>query len=88
MHAVGSSIPASATSYDDQGVISSITYQEKNESRPGIMTASVAPAPTNPATITTNSIAVSSCWLRTINQGAMVKFSGARSPSEEPVESW
>ena len=43
--------------------LQTISYQEKNVSRPGIMNSMVAPAPTTPASITTNSTAVSSTWI-------------------------
>ena len=61
-------------------------HQEKKESRPGIMNARVAPAPTIPAAITTNSTTAISDAPATINRGETAKFSGFRSPSDEAIE--
>jgi len=44
-------------------------YQEKKESRPGIMNARVAPAPTIPAAITKNSTTAISGSTAAINRG-------------------
>ena len=61
-------------------------HQEKKESRPGIMNARVAPAPTIPAAITTNSTTAISDAPATINRGETAKFSGSRSPSDEAID--